>query len=259
MHSYSCAWALVLAAVLALSSPASASGNAPPVTDRSTALVVDTCKGVADGAHCTDQNPCTLDDACVAETCVGTPAADGSACTDGNQCTMGDRCQAGICKGAPVADGTTCTDGEPCTDPDSCVLGRCAPGPALVCDDGDMCTKDTCVPGDGCHYDVIVSCSDAAVDATPPDAAPPIDGGPDADAEIVDGSDDVPLDAGFDAVGGEDALDDAGADDAPKIYEARGGACVCSAGEAPRAATGFGALVAAGALFYRRKRRRSEG
>jgi MYXO-CTERM domain-containing protein len=249
--------AVIVVAALCGSSRLAGAAGGEAASARSTPLVVDSCKGVADGALCTDGNPCTLGDTCVAGACIGTPAADGSACTDGNQCTAGDLCQAGVCKGAPVADGTACTDGEPCTDPDTCQRGRCIPGPPLVCDDGDTCTMDTCLLGDGCHHELIPSCSDAAVDATPSDGST-ADGGADADAavdgEAPDGADDLPPDVGFDTVGDEEAVDDSGVG-APRAYEARGGACVCSSAEAPSAATGWGAMIAACAVFLRRKRR----
>jgi MYXO-CTERM domain-containing protein len=225
----------VVLACVGFSGSGLASGEADPEA-RSTPLFVDSCVGVADGALCNDQNTCTLRDSCTAGKCVGVIAADGTACTDGNQCTSGDICTAAVCHGVPVADGTACTDGEPCTDPDSCLGGACASGPVLTCDDGDMCTQDSCNPGEGCHNDPLVPCPDGGVDAAPMDAQP-------IDAEPPD------------AIGTEDAVDDA-SPDLPTIYQAQGGACVCSTAGAPRSATVLGLLVAAMFLSLRRKKNR---
>lgn len=130
---------------------------------------------VAAGTPCDDGDPCTLDDGCAGETCVGTPrlcddanpctagSCDEktgeclfppamSACDDGNACTFNDQCAAGVCGGTPL----DCTDDNPCT------VGACQPDVGCVqtavngipCDDGDPCTlldtcaKGQCVPGD---------------------------------------------------------------------------------------------------------------
>ena len=229
---------LVGAALCFATRPASAAQSKPAPVQ----AVVASCKGVADGALCTDRNSCTVGDVCFNGICTGTIVVDNTPCTDENQCTSNDLCKAGVCVGTPLADGTPCTDDEVCTDPDTCQGAVCVSGPLLQCDDGDPCTQDTCVLGDGCHYDKMPVCTDAGPDAIPGDA------GPD-DVEPTDAAVDLPPDA----QPGEDALDD-GSVDMPKIYLARGGACVCTAGTAPRSGTVFGLLVAA-ALMLRRRRR----
>jgi MYXO-CTERM domain-containing protein len=206
--------------------------------------VVSSCKGVADGALCTDRNSCTVGDVCFNDVCMGSVVGDGTPCTDENQCTANDLCKTGVCIGTPLADGTPCTDEEVCTDPDTCQTGICVPGPTLACDDGDPCTQDVCVLGDGCHYDMMAVCPDGGVDAGLPDAGPP-------DAVPADADVDLPPDA----AAGEDALDD-GSMDLPKVYRAQGGACVCSTSSAPPSATVLGLAVAALALSWRRKHRR---
>lgn len=244
--------------------------------ERAAAAVVDSCRGVADGALCNDQNTCTVGDRCAGGLCVGTLAPDGTACTDNNQCTVTDLCLQGVCKGTAVAEGTLCTDGDPCTEPDVCHLGQCTSGGPNSCDDGDPCTMDRCLETEGCRHDPILTCSDAAmtgdgaagdadggglsdgadadaadVDAAATDGADaadaepdagsddgadgPIDGapadGPDVDVDgsaadaVADGSD---ADSGFEA--GEAGGGDGGTVDIARIYEARGGACVCSSG-----------------------------
>jgi hypothetical protein len=113
---------------------------------------LDVCVTSSDGSLCDDRQPCTLDDMCMNKKCVGTPVADGRPCTDGNVCSGPDQCRGGICMGPALADGTPCTDDDPCTDPDICQLGSCRSGGALVCNDNDSCTVDTCVAGVGCLF-----------------------------------------------------------------------------------------------------------
>lgn len=237
---------LALGAVLFCTGGAAAAG-APLRGPGPVSLVVASCKGVADGALCTDRNSCTVGDVCFNGACTGTIVVDGTPCTDENQCTGSDLCKAGVCVGTPMADGTPCTDDEVCTDPDTCQGAVCLSGPLLQCDDGDPCTQDACVLGDGCHYDKIPMCTDAGPDVIPVDAGPDDASPPDADVDLPP-----------DATPGEDAVDDGSVDDGSvdmgKVYQARGGACVCSSAAAPRSATVLGLLVAAVMLSRRRKR-----
>ncbi len=112
----------------------------------------------AGGKACFDAGPCKAQGVCAAGACVA-PDVD---CDDGNPCTV-DACvaQTGVCAHTPV-NGSVCNDGEPCTTADRCVLGACVGGQALVCDDGNACTVDTCVPGKGCEFTAIAAggCSD---------------------------------------------------------------------------------------------------
>jgi hypothetical protein len=271
-------------------------------------LVVDSCRGVGDGALCNDQNTCTVGDKCAGGVCVGTLALDGTSCTDNNQCTATDVCVQGVCKGTAVAEGTLCTDGEPCTDPDTCKLGQCTPGGPATCDDGDQCTMDHCLEGEGCRHDPILTCPDAsppgdgaagdaadAGDGTSSDGAAP-DGAipdaaearPDADAGAADAADasddgtpaDVPVvdasedgDAAADGPDDADALSDGGGEggdgggggdggalDIARIYEAQGGACVCSsAPEGSRPSVVLTVALALTLLQARRGRGRPTG
>jgi len=52
------------------------------------------------------------------------------------------------CRDAP--DDTPCDDRNLCTLGDRCTGGRCLPTGALRCDDGNVCTDDTCDPASGC-------------------------------------------------------------------------------------------------------------
>ena len=110
-----------------------------------------------DDGGCDDGSACTSGDACVDGGCMGVAKN----CSDGNVCTV-DTCDpaTGACTNAVSA--LACEDGDPCTAPDGCVDGLCVSGPPATCDDGNMCTLDTCVPGAGCiHQDAVgIGCDD---------------------------------------------------------------------------------------------------
>jgi uncharacterized repeat protein (TIGR01451 family) len=128
-------------------------------------------------------------DACdVAERCTGGSSAcpansfanTSTVCNDGLFCNGVDNCNgSGVCSthaGDPcpgpdgdsncaetcneAADNCTtidpnnsaCEDGEACTDGEKCTGGVCAGGTVTVCDDGDVCTFDTCDDQNGCVY-----------------------------------------------------------------------------------------------------------
>ncbi len=153
--------------------PCDADGNACTQADKCTDGVCLPGKAKS----CDDGNPCTLD---LCDKVTGKCAKaddDGKACdADGNICTQGDSCKAGKCvagkakncdagkpcvkascdpvKGSCVFanqnKGEACDDGNPCTQSDTCDgTGGCA-GPATDCDDGNICTTDTCDPAKGC-------------------------------------------------------------------------------------------------------------
>ncbi|HKQ69891.1 MAG TPA: discoidin domain-containing protein, partial [Polyangiaceae bacterium] len=55
------------------------------------------------------------------------------------------------CDGQP--DGASCTDGNRCNGSEACQNGQCVTvGPALVCNDNNRCTSDTCSSTLGCVY-----------------------------------------------------------------------------------------------------------
>jgi len=109
---------------------------------------------------------------------------DAFACDDGDACTIGDKCGSGIClPGTDVNcnDGNECTDdscdpdtgcvhtqneapcqdGDVCTVGDQCGGGECLSGGALDCDDGNVCTDDSCDPAIGCvHESNHLACDD---------------------------------------------------------------------------------------------------
>jgi cysteine-rich repeat protein len=124
-------------------------------------------------ANCNDGNPCT-DDSC--DPVAGCVATNNTvACDDGDYCTVGDVCLDGAChpgNGKSCDDNNVCTvdtcdpatgchnqpadgpcdDQNACTQGDACLAGKCLPGAAIDCDDGNVCTDDTCAPLQGCQH-----------------------------------------------------------------------------------------------------------
>ncbi|MFH1107984.1 MAG: CotH kinase family protein [Planctomycetota bacterium] len=133
---------------------------------------------------CEDMDSCTHD-TCMGNTCQHAPLEDGQPCDDQDRCTLADTCVNGACAGsamdcswlggtcyvgacdpvtgacrtAPANEGGACDDGDACTTTDTCNEGACTGGPALVCNDGNMCTDDTCNPVEGC-VNSAVDCDD---------------------------------------------------------------------------------------------------
>ena len=149
-----------------------------------------TCAGSA--RNCADSDVCT-DDSCndVGDTCAH--ANNTVACDDGLYCTVSDVCSGGVCAGSDVCSGgvcaamncddanvctddscddasdscvntnntASCSDGNACNGAEVCSAGTCGAGTALVCNDGNVCTDDSCNPASGCAFtDNTASCSD---------------------------------------------------------------------------------------------------
>jgi hypothetical protein len=124
--------------------------NTEPCDDGDVCTDQDIClDGVCVGGgltDCDDGNACTAD-ACVALAgCVNVPIT--GPCSDGNACTVGDMCQEGTCQsGAPLEcnDGSICTE-DSCDESLGCVFAPAKEGEA--CDDGNACTsEDACTAG----------------------------------------------------------------------------------------------------------------
>lgn len=158
---------------------ASAASPAPPCDDGNACTSGDNCVGViclGSGAPPPKLEPChaALCDPKTGATSV--VPQTGTACEDGNGCTVQDFCVQGQCKSGPVQcadalpcttdscdlaalacvhvnmpDGATCTDQDACTYDEKCAAGACK-GKALVCDDGDPKTQDSCLPSSGCVF-----------------------------------------------------------------------------------------------------------
>ncbi len=148
--------------------------NVLPCDDGNLCTQGDLCGAGSCGAGpllvCNDANPCT-DDLCIPDLgCVYTQ--NQAPCSDGTACTIGDVCTKGACIGTalvcddqnPCTDDTcdakkgcvyvpnaaTCSDGNACTSGDHCDAGKCVLGQVVSCDDGDICTTNTCDPKTGC-------------------------------------------------------------------------------------------------------------
>lgn len=107
------------------------------------------CKEVKaqDGTSCDDDNLCTLNDQCIEGECTGEPVL----CSDDNPCTTDSCAPMDGCLFEPQ-DGNECSDGNNCTWPDFCVDGQCF-GDTIDCQDGNPCTKNTCLPAVGCQME----------------------------------------------------------------------------------------------------------
>ena len=139
---------------------------------------------------CNDSNPCTVDTCNNSTGCVNTPGNSGSICRpavgicdidevcDGinaacplpdakepsttvcrpsiDQCDAEELCD-GINDNCPAdlseANGTPCDDNNTCTSIDECHIGICVGVAQLDCNDGNICTVDTCDTLTGCIND----------------------------------------------------------------------------------------------------------
>ena len=102
--------------------------------------------------ECDDGFFCTGVEICDAGTCVtGTPPS----CDDGVVCTV-DTCDvtSDACMNTP--DDASCDDNNVCTGSETCdPVNGCQAGTPLDCDDGELCTTDSCVPLTGCANDAV--------------------------------------------------------------------------------------------------------
>jgi Dictyostelium (slime mold) repeat len=144
----------------------------------------------SDPRTCGDNNPCSQDSCVSTVGCVNTPLLDGTSCGDGNRCNGRERCSSGVCRPATPPDcddhnpctadscapssgcqhgsiGGCCTSDTDCGDTDLCTLNEHCNGSHTCqstprsCDDGNICTEDTCNPSSGCvHSPTSVSCND---------------------------------------------------------------------------------------------------
>ena len=132
----------------------------PTVCDDGNACTADSCilgTGCSYTAIvCDDGNACTVDSCNPVSGCITVPLD----CDDGNPCTN-DACNpVSGCVNIPNTD--PCDDADTCTTNDVCAAGSCAGGPALVCNDANGCTDDSCDPASGCvNANNVDACDDA--------------------------------------------------------------------------------------------------
>jgi hypothetical protein len=171
-----------------------------PVPESCNALD-DDCDGATDeGVLCDDGDACTQGDVCVGGACQAgvqkcacgqdsdctpkgwNPCLDQWMCQKGSGwsaciqvvgsapvCPASEEfCAAqvcvastGQCEAVPAHAGEPCNDGSSCTVGDTCAGGSCQGGAALACDDGNLCTADSCAAATGCSHQAVAGpCND---------------------------------------------------------------------------------------------------
>ncbi len=119
----------------------------------------DACVNTADNSLCDDGSFCNGMETC--NVLFGCQAGTPVNCNDDNECTT-DSCDEGndACEYTPVADNTVCTGGICCSG--TCALPTCSMD--TDCDDGNVCTTNTCNYAGTCDalcsYEIITVCSD---------------------------------------------------------------------------------------------------
>ena len=121
---------------------------------------------------CDDGNDCTSD-SCVSGAC-SFESLTGDVC-GADKCSGNGSCASGECKfSSPIScdDGNVCTQdgcdpasgcthvglnggncsGDKCFTAQTCLAGQCQGGSATACDDGKICTTDSCDPATGCVF-----------------------------------------------------------------------------------------------------------
>ena len=133
----------------------------------------DLCGNVDDGNPCTEDlcDPATGQvthppfpagtDCDNGDLCDGSATCDGAGvcqagpppnCDDGNACTTDSCDPTQGCIAAPEPAGTSCSNNNACDGDETCDgAGSCQPGTPLSCDDGSVCTTDSCDPSAGCQ------------------------------------------------------------------------------------------------------------
>jgi cysteine-rich repeat protein len=112
-----------------------------------------------DGVFCTDDICDVATAQCSSVLNQAKPCA-----SDGNPCTY-DNCTGGACYNNRP-NGTSCSDGNNCTTGEQCSGGVCSGGSPVTCNDGNVCTSNTCTPAVGCQYPSVPNgtpCSDGNV------------------------------------------------------------------------------------------------
>jgi hypothetical protein len=118
----------------------------------------ETCAGFqcASGSPltCAAPGPCQQGGCRADSGCWLASLPDGSACSDGNPDTTGDQCIAGRCAGTVPSgcrSNAECSDGNLCNGSETCALdGSCQPGTPLVCGGSTQCADAMCSPQSGC-------------------------------------------------------------------------------------------------------------
>jgi hypothetical protein len=117
-----------------------------------------TCTFRANGTSCTDANACTRTDTCQVGVCTG---GNPVVCAASDACHVAGSCNAstGTCSNPARPNGSTCSDGNACSTADACQSGQCV-GTLMVCNDGQICTSDSCSNGQCTFVPNTASCED---------------------------------------------------------------------------------------------------
>ena len=120
------------------------------------------CTLTVNSAPCDDGEVCSVGDTCKGGKCL---AGSGNKCDDGKPCTT-DKCDAitSACSHEPYEG--PCSDGNACTTGEVCLGGVCKGGKVIVCDDGNVCTDDSCDAKVGCSFGVNSAACDAGACTT---------------------------------------------------------------------------------------------
>ena len=123
------------------------------------------CKGGCDPELCDDGLYCNGTETCVDGVCTPGTAPD---CDDGVDCTD-DICDEDIDACVNTPNDGTCDDADVCNGSETCdPIDGCQPGDPLICEDGDLCTTDSCDPATGCIF--------TPVECPPGESCDPADG-----------------------------------------------------------------------------------
>jgi hypothetical protein len=140
------------------------SPGTPPECDDGNLCTTDSCNPTVGCVHadaCSNGNACDGAEMCDPTTGACSPGTPPE-CDDGNLCTTDSCDQATGCVHADAcSDGNACNGAETC-DPTTGVCGP--PGTAPDCDDGNLCTTDSCDQATGCvHIDNTNPCDDGTL------------------------------------------------------------------------------------------------
>lgn len=136
-----------------VSAPATDNHESDDGDDRDAASVGPQAKACGDHMDCDDGIPCTQD-WCEASTATCSHVPVNALCEDeGSPCLL-SLCvsSVGCVIDADSQDGLSCDDDDACSMSSLCESGYCVAGAQRDCDDGNLCTNDSCDSASGCLH-----------------------------------------------------------------------------------------------------------
>ena len=121
------------------------------------------------GMVCDDGDPCTGEDVCAVKSGANPMAAGAvscqgptKSCDDDNPCSKDVCDKTKGCQHAAAPDGALCSDSKACSGQGTCSAGKCTGIAAKSCDDGNVCSDDSCdAAKGGCvHLPAKATCDD---------------------------------------------------------------------------------------------------